>query len=449
MIDKKIALEIVELLGGKDNIDFITHCVTRLRIKVKDDSLVDKAGLEKVEGVAGYANQIGQHQLIIGAKVNEYFKAVSEIVGDNIQKDEKVKFSFMSLLDILTSIIAPIIPAFCAAGMLKAIMLLLTTVGICTGEEGAYILLDMIADTAFYFLPILIANSAAKRFNTNQGLAICVAGALVYPSFVTLVNEGTSITFFGLNVPLYSYSSTIFPALFGTLLLSYIYKWLNNIVKSEAIKPIVVPALTLAIVCPITFLALAPLGNWGAELLGNAFIWMIQTVGPLAGLVIGFFMPIMTLTGLHQSLTPVEIFEMASAGYSLILPIELFHNLAEAGATLGTAVSSKDVELKATAYQTGMTALIGVSEPALYGVAVKNKKTMISAMVANGLGGFFGVLFGIKGYAFVWPNIFSIPSFLGTNLSHDLIMLIICLAITFLTGFILSAVLEKISLKNK
>ena len=160
-------------------------------------------------------------------------------------------------------------------------------------------------------------------------------------------------------------------------------------------------------------------------------------------------MPIMALTGLHQSLTPVEIFEMASAGYSLILPIELFHNFAEAGSTLGTAVSTKDVELKATAYQTGVTALVGVSEPALYSVAVKNRRTTISVMIANGLGGFFGVLFGIKGYAFVWPNIFSIPSFLGTDLTHDLIMLILCLAITFLTGFILPIILEKVISKNK
>lgn len=441
MNNQELAKQILNFVGGKDNLEHVTHCVTRLRVVLKDTSSIDVDSIENLDGVLGYTLQGNQHQIIIGTGVKEVFDEFTKIAGYQENKKEiveknKRKINIQTILDVLTSVISPTIPAFCAAGMMKVVLLLLSTVGLCDGTESTYIFFNMIADVAFYFLPVLISISAAKRFNVDMWMGACVGAALIYPQFVDMVANGESLSMFGFDIPMYTYSSTIFPALFGVLLLKYVDKYLNKMVKIDTIRLIIVPLLSLGITIPITFMILAPLGNWGAILLGDIFTWLLEAIGPFAGLIIGFFMPVMTLTGLHQSLTPVEILEMTTKGFSVILPIEFLHNLAEAGSTFGTALSTKDKKLKAIASQTTFTALIGISEPALYGVMVRNKVSLFGAMLGNGIAAFLGILFGIKGYAFVWPNIFSIPSFLGSNLILDLIVLLGCGVVGFMVAFL-------------
>ena len=443
---KELAAKIVELLGGKENITFATHCITRLRFHLKDEGKVDKVALEQLDGVMGTTVQSGQFQVIIGPAVKEVYREVEPLLGTQEQPvEKKEKFSYKLILDTLTAIIAPIIPAFSAAGMLKCVCLILTTVGLAKGTEGAYVMFDFVSDVAFYFLPILIAWSASKRFKVDTGLAICVAGALLYPSFVSLVDAGESLTFFGIQVPMYSYASTIFPALLGVWLLSKVYKVVDKIVKMDAIRLLVVPLVSLGITIPVTFLVLAPIGNWGANLLVNVFTWMLNTTGPFAGLVIGALMPIMTLTGLHQSLSPIELMEVTNYGFTMILTIEFLHNLAEAGAALGTAVATKNKEMKATAAETGFTAFIGISEPALYTIMVRDRRAMLSAMIGNGVGGFISILFGVKYYSFIWPNIFSIPSALGGEKPlMNVVWLLVAGAAAFVTAFVLPTILRKV-----
>lgn len=452
MDKKKLAKDIVELLGGKDNIANCVHCVTRLRFNLIDDSKANKKEIEELDGVMGLAEQGGQFQVIIGTSVADVFNEVEPLLSDKAAgavPETKKKYNLMSILDVLTSIIAPIIPAFCAAGMIKIILLLLTALKISDGTEGAYQVFSIISDVAFYFLPILIAMSAAKRFKTDPGLAVCVAGALLYPTFVSMVSGGESLTFLGIHVPMYSYSSTIFPALLGVLLLSYLHRFWDRVVKWNAFKLLLVPILSLGITIPVTLLVLAPLGNWGALILGKGFSWMIGTLGPFAGLIIGFFMPIMTLTGLHQSLAPIELLELTSGGFSRILPIEFFHNMAESGAAFGTGVATKDKKFKALAFQTGTTAFMGVSEPALYTVMVKDRYAMLSAMIGNGIGGFLSILFALKMYAYVWPNVFSIPTFLGgDSITSNVVMLLASIVITFAVAFALPIVFSVLGLRK-
>ncbi len=449
---KELAREIVSLLGGKDNIANCVHCVTRLRFNLIDDSKVNKNAIKDLDGVMGLAEQGGQFQVIIGPAVAEVFKEVEPMLGDKTSQEAaetKKKFSPMTILDALTSIIAPIIPALCAAGMMKIILLIFTTLKISNGTEGAFQVFSIISDVTFYFLPILIAMSAAKRFKTDQGLAVCVAGALVYPSFVSLVSEGAALSFFGVPVPMYSYSSTIFPALLGVLLLSYVNRFWNKVIKTGTFNTLLVPILSLGVTIPVTMLLVAPLGNWMALILGGGFRWMIGTIGPFAGLIIGFLMPVMTLAGLHQSLGPIELFELSSGGSSKILPIEFFLNMAVSGSALGTAVAAKDKKLKAIASQTGVTAFLGVSEPALYSVMVKDRYAMLSAMIGNGIGGFLSILFALKMYAYVWPNIFSIPTFLGDgSIASNLMLLLISIAVTFAVSFAMPTVFKAFGLRD-
>lgn len=449
--------KIVDLLGGKENIVNHTHCVTRLRFNLRDEAKADVAAIEKLEGVMGTTVKGGQYQIIVGLAVKEYYEEVEALFGkmperenngdgsaENEPTESKKKWSAMVILDVLTSIIAPVIPAFCAAGMMKVVLLSLASLGICTGTEPTYQVFEFISDVAFYFLPVLIAMSSAKRFKVDQGLAVVVAVALLYPTFIDAVNNGEAMSIFGVGIPMYSYASTIFPALFGVWLLSYVYRFWDKVVRIDALKLLLVPLLSIAVTVPATLLVLAPLGNWGASLLAGAFSWMISTIGPFAGLIIGFLMPVMTLTGLHQSLSPVELMEMSTFGFSRILPIELLHNFAEAGAALGTAVASKDKKMKSVAAETGFTAFVGVTEPALYSVMTADKWSMLSAMTANGIGGFLGVLLAVKGFAFVWPNVFSLPSFIGPG--STVMALAVSLAATFATGFILPIVFGKLGL---
>ena len=446
MNKKELAGRIVTAVGGNENITYFTHCITRLRFNILDENKVDKKTLKSLEGVMGITKQGDQLQVIVGTGVEQIYDEAALLLNCSAKtaKEEKTKFSIKLILETLTAIISPIIPAFCAAGMMKCICLLLTTFGIADSTGGTYLVFEFISDIAFYFLPFLIAWSSAKRFKVDEGLAICVAGALLYPSFMSMVDADAALTFFGMNVPLYSYASTIFPTLLGVLLLSVVHRLADRIIKWDSMKLLLVPLLSLGITIPATYMIVAPLGNWGASLLASAFSWLLDVFGPFAGLIIGFLMPIMTLTGLHQSLSPIELMEVTTYGFTFLLSIEFLHNMAEAGAAFGTALTTKDKKFKAIAVETGFTAFIGISEPALYTVTVKNRNAMISAMAGNGIGGIFSVVLGVKYFGFIWPNLFSIPNALGGD--HpvgNVVRLLICAAITFGVSFSLPFILGR------
>ena len=452
MNKQELAGRIVNAVGGNENITYFTHCITRLRFNILDESRVDKKTLESLDGVMGITKQGDQLQVIVGTGVEQIYNEAALLLNCSVEtaKEEKPKFSVKLILETLTAIISPIIPAFCAAGMMKCICLLLTTFGMVDSTGGTYLVFEFISDIAFYFLPFLIAWSSAKRFKVDEGLAICVAGALLYPSFMSMVDAGTAVTFLGMSVPLYSYASTIFPTLLGVLFLSVVHRLVDRIIKWDAVKLLLVPLISLGITIPVTYMIVAPLGNWGASLLASAFSWLLDTIGPFAGLIIGFLMPIMTLTGLHQSLSPIELMEVTTYGFTFLLSIEFLHNMAEAGAAFGTALTTKDKKFKAIAAETGFTAFIGISEPALYTVTVKNRNAMISAMAGNGIGGFFSVLLGVKYFGFIWPNLFSIPNALGgDNPVGNVVRLMICAVITFGVSFSLPFILTRVGKKKE
>ncbi|WP_312429605.1 PTS transporter subunit EIIC [Lacrimispora sp.] len=448
---KEKVSQIVELVGGKENIANCIHCATRLRFDLKDGENVKLDEIKKIDGILGAVYQAGQYQVIVGTDVEKYYNEIEKVLVPNSDTGNKVenadnavkkKGVLAVVLDTLTSILAPTIPAFCAAGMLKVVLLTLSSIGVCTGSEPTYTVFSNISDVAFYFLPLLVAASSAKKFKVSESLALIVAGSLVYPSFVSAVSEGTAMSIFGINIPLYSYSSTIFPALLGVLLLSYVYRLCDKLISYKAFKALLVPLLSICITVPITYLIVAPLGNWGSNILGYAFEWMFNTVGPLAGLVIGFLYPFLVLTGLHQAMSAIQIMEVAKYGYTFCLTIALMHNFAESAAAFGTALATKDKNMKAIATETGFTAFVGVTEPALYSVMVNDKFSMLSAMIGTSAGGFLAMIFKVRGYAYVWPNLFSLPSFIGPE--SPIWALGICILTTFATAFIMPLIFAKL-----
>lgn len=442
MKNKELAKKIISLLGGGDNIKYATHCVTRLRFNLHDDKKANLKEIGKLDGVISLVEQSGQIQIIIGSHVEDVFVEIEPLLKDNVEKtpNKKEKFSFGWILSFLTSIFAPIIPAFAGAGMMKAILALVTVLGLSDGTGGVFQVFNIVSDTAFYFLPFLVALSAAKRLKTDQFLALSVAGALMYPTIINAVGvKGVApIVFLGIKVPIFSYASTIFPILFGIILLAYVYKLCNKIFKINILKVVFVPLVALAITIPITLLFLAPIGNYIAIYLTDIITWLFSTMGPFAGAIVGFFMPLMVLGGLHQSLTPMEILNMSTLGYDIVLPIEFAHNMAEAGAAIGVAVKSKNKKVKSLGISTGISALIGISEPALYGINVPKKKPLYCAMVANAIGGFLSVFFMVKCFVFMMPGIFSITGYIdSTNFVKNLLFAVISMAATFIIAFIL------------
>ncbi|GMS56932.1 beta-glucoside-specific PTS transporter subunit IIABC [Enterococcus raffinosus] len=407
----ELAKKIVNELGGSNNIENALHCVTRLRFNLKEDSKANIKAIEQLEGVIGVQLKNGQYQVIIGQNVGKVFEEIKPLLNESSgsPSQSKKKFSLDLILDVLSGIFSPILPALVAGGMLKGIIALMSSLGAFSEGSGTLEMFNLIADVPFYFLPVLLALSSAKKFKVNSYLAVTVAGALLYPSFVNAFEaDKNPFSFFGLSVPIFNYANSVFPIILGVGLLSIIYTFIDKFVP-EILKMVVVPVLSLIITIPLTFLFLAPLGAYGGIGLANGIVWLFSTLGPIAGFLLGFFMPLIVIAGMHQSTSPIQIQNIASLGYDYLLPISFCHNMAESGAAFGAALRMKNKEMRAAAFSTSFSAFRGISEPALFTVNVVNRTPLIGAMVGSGIGGALTTILSVKCFAFVMPGITSLP----------------------------------------
>lgn len=439
MDNKKVANEVVQHLGGKENITNALHCVTRLRFNLKDESKADMEAIKKIQGVVGTAIQNDQYQVIIGPMVGDVFIEVEQLLGEKVSGQTEGnggKITPAAVLDVITGVFSPILPALVAGGMLKGIIAMFEAFGWISSGVGIWQIFSVISDVPFYFLPFLLAMSSAKKFKVNQYLAVCVAGALLYPSFMAAIDGSAVFTIFGFNVPAFDYSDSVFPVILGVGLLSLVYHFIDRFIP-DVLKMVVVPAVSLAITIPLTYLFLAPLGAWGGLALADGVVWLFSKVGPLAGFLLGFFMPLIVLVGMHQSTSPIQISNIATLGYDYLLPVSFCHNMAESGASFGAALRMKNKELRSAAFTTSFSAFLGISEPALFTVNVANKTPLISAMIANGIGGALTVILGAKCYAFVMPGITSLPVYANGGLGN-LVLMVICIASTWIIAAVLS-----------
>ncbi len=440
MGNKELAKKIINLLGGKDNIQYALHCITRLRFNLKDDSKADMKQIEKLEGVIGVQSQNGQQQVIIGSHVASVFSEIEPLLNNGTSNSEgksenNRKFSLSVIVETIAGIFSPIIPALVAAGMLKGVLALLTGFNIISGEGGTYQIFDMISDITFYFLPFILAVSSARKFKVNEYLGLCVAGALMYPTIINAVGDEAAkpIIFINMAIPIYKYADSVFPVILGVLLLSIIYKFFERIIPN-IFKLVLVPMISLVITIPLTLLFLAPIGAIGGIKLASGIVWLFQTLGPLAGFLLGFFMPLIVLCGMHQSTSPIQLQNIATLGYDYLLPVSFCHNMAESGAAFGVGLRSKSSALKAIAFSTSFSAFIGISEPALFTINVRKKRPLIAAMIGNGVGGFLTVLLGVKCFAFVMPGITSLPVYSNNGNMINLLLMTFCIAVSFLVS---------------
>ncbi|WP_050637498.1 beta-glucoside-specific PTS transporter subunit IIABC [Candidatus Stoquefichus sp. SB1] len=444
MTNKELAKQIVSLLGGRDNITTALHCVTRLRFNLKDNSLANMKSIENLEGVIGTQIKNGQYQIIIGPMVADVFIEVEALLGDMSNNEIKStqKFDVNKILDVITGIFSPILPALVAGGMLKGIIAMIDGFGWIATESGTFVILNLISDIPFYFLPFLLAISSSRKFKVNEYLGICVAGALMYPTFVAAVDATSSpFTFLGFVIPVFKYADSVFPVILGVGLLAVVYRFIDKFIPN-VLKMVIVPTMSLLVTIPLIYLILAPIGAYGGIYLADGIVWMFNTFGVFAGFLLGFFMPLIVLCGMHQSTSPIQITNITTLGYDYLLPISFCHNMAESGASLGAALHMKDSKMRAAALTTSFSAFLGISEPALFTVNVVNKTPLIAAMIANGIGGALTTLLGAKCFAFVMPGITSLPVYANPDGTiGNLLLMCVCIISTFLIAAVLSYLL--------
>ncbi|EJE7233428.1 PTS beta-glucoside transporter subunit EIIBCA [Clostridium sporogenes] len=444
---KKVGLQVLELVGGTKNVNKLTHCATRLRFELNDKSKVQMKKLEKLPGVISVVDKGGQFQVIIGNDVQTSYRAIINetsglINSPNRQHNKNVeKENIISrFISVISTTFTPMIPAITGSGMIKAVLSILSLTGLLSADSQTYYLLDTIADAAFFFMPILLAYGAAIKFECNPILAITIAGTLLHPNLASLMTSGKAVYFIGIPVRLTNYAGSVLPIIITVWAMSYIEKFAEKISPS-IIKFFTKPLIILLLTAPLALIVIGPFGTYlndlvaaGAEFINGKASWLIP-------LLMGAFQPFLVVTGTAWAMTPIATMQLTNNGSEMINgPGMLASNIAQGAATLCVAVKSKNKNLKQLAGSAGTTALLGITEPSLYGVTLKLKKPLIAAMIGGGCAGIYAGLSGLVRYAFVSPGLAALPAFIGKNPMNIIHALITCL-IAFVVTFILTWIL--------
>lgn len=443
---KKVGLDVLELVGGASNVSKLTHCATRLRFELNDISKAKVSEIEKLPGVISVVNKGGQFQVVIGNEVQTAYRSILNKLGNNVNdkketEGKKEKQGFISsFISVISTTFTPMIPAITGAGMIKALLAILTLTGLLTSESHTYILLDTIADAAFFFMPMLLAYGAALKFECSPILAITIAGALLHPNLGSLMASGDSISFMGLPVRLTDYAGSVIPIIITVWAMSYIEKFAEK-VSPSIIKFFTKPLLILLITAPLALIVIGPLGTYLNDLVAASAEFINSKASWLIPFLMGALQPLLVVTGTAWAMTPIATMQLTNNGAEMINgPGMLASNIAQGAATLCVAVKSKNKSLKQLAASSGITAVLGITEPSLYGVTLRLKKPLIAAMIGGGCAGIYAGISGLVRYAFVSPGLAGLAAFIGENpmnIVHALITCIIAFGVTFVLIWII------------
>lgn len=441
---KKIANEILDLIGGSKNVATLEHCSTRLRFSLVDKSVVDVEKIKKIKGVMGVVDG-SQFQIVIGNNVVEVYDTLLKICplsgnqGIEAKKDDRKCGA--KLLEFIISVFQPLVPAIAGAGVLKSVLLLLSMFGLLANDSTVYTALAAISDATFYFLPIMVAVTTANALKSNRLVAVAAVGYLLLLATTQALTDG--MTLFGFAVKNVTYSSQVFPAILCVIFLSLMERGFNKI-SSKAIRIFFVPMMSLAITIPVTLLILGPLGYNIGTLFTAVILALYGKLGFVALGLLAAILPFMIATGMHKALLPYAITTYGQLGYeALYMPASLAHNISESGACFAVALKSKDENLKQTALSAGISALMGITEPALYGVTLQNKKAMIGVVLSGAISGMLMGLFVVKAFIVVGPGLASMSMFVDSANGSNFMYACIGFAVALLGSFIITFVLWK------
>lgn len=438
---ERIAKEVLENVGGANNVAHVTHCVTRLRFNLKDDSKADIDKIKKIKGVMGQVNKGGQFQVIIGNDVSDVYKELLKLgnfKSSNNQEEEKgaKKGIITSVFDTIAGIFTPIIPAIAGCGMLKAFLGLFVALGLISTETQTYYIFSFISDAAFFFMPLLLAYTAGIKFKTSPFLAMVIGGVLLHPSFSALVSAGEPVSFLGLPVRLVNYSSSVIPIILIVWLMSYVEKLANKFIP-KVLRLVFVPLIVITVTAPIGLIVIGPLGTVIGDVLASGIMFIDSKATWTLPLIMGGLTPLIVMTGMHYSLYPALFTQLATLGYQTLMPGMLISNVCQGAAALCVSIKSKNSELKQLASSTGITALLGITEPAMYGVNLKLKKPLYAVLCGGALGGLYAGLTAVKGYTPSGSGLPGIAAYIGPEMSNVVNILIAC-GIGFVATFIIT-----------
>lgn len=436
---------IIRLVGGADNINKVWHCMTRLRFDVIDESKIDQPEIKKLPGILGAQIQSDQFQIIIGPQVNSWYEQLSAALGSPLHSEaasekKKERKSLISLfMDTVSGVFGPIVPAIAGAGMIKGLLAGLIALKVISARSDTVIVIDLIASGVFYFLPFFLAISAARIFKTNEYLAAAVAACFMYPSLIeaakALAGHAPDAVdaFYFLNVipvSVFNYASSVIPVIFSVLALSYIHRWVDSIMP-DVLKTVFTPTLTLFLAALVALVVIGPLGIY----LGKGLAWFIEGLfgvsASFAGLVVGAIRPVAILTGMHHAMTPIALQNFTDRGYDMLMPMMFMANMAIAGATFAIWRQSRSREDRSVVLSAGISALLGITEPALFGVLTRYKKAFIAATVASSLASAFIAFFGVRLYGYILSSIFSLPAYIGPYFVFALMGVALALVLSF------------------
>lgn len=449
---QKLAADILEYVGGVDNVRDVAHCMTRLRIVVKDEKAVQMKQLEGLEGVMKVVILGGQYQIVLGGIVDDIFDEVAAVCGDRVNINEEMiaenldaetKKGRRSLLGMLvetiSAIVTPIIPAMLACGFIKTLAVLFTVVFKVDEANSTIQVLNVVSDTLYAFFPVIIGWSAAKKFKTNMAVSLVIVALLVNPAFTGLFADGANVTFLGIPVTDVYYGSSVLPAILSIYLLSKVEMLLRKIIPG-ALRSIFVPFLSTLIVFPLLILAIGPIGVWGGNLFASLFTSMYDFSPILAGALIGGTWQILIIFGMHIAILGlISVPNIAAYGRDTVIMTHAPSLICQVAAGLAVGLKAKNPEIKKNAITLSLTSFFAgsVVEPVMYGVNLKYKRPFIAVCIGGAIGGAITGASLAGTTAAVAFSLYTIPAYLGVGFTGLLIGCGVGACVTFILTWIM------------
>ncbi len=457
----ELAKTIIQNVGGEDNVISLAHCITRLRFKLKDESKANTEVLKSTKGIVAVMQSAGQYQIVIGNQVTDVFDAVNAVgnfdaSGDVDQAGMKLG-PVATLIDLISGIFQPTLSVLAAVGIIKGFLALFAFLGWMSSTGGAYKTLYSVADGFFYFLPIILGYTSAEKFKCNKFVGMAIGCALCYPDMVklsagkalgtlfagTIFKTSYFATFAGIPIllPASNYPSTVVPIIIAVFFAAWLERQFKKIIP-DVIKSFIVPALTLTIAVPLTYLIIGPITTFLCSIIGAAFstIYNLPVVGGLiAGLVLGAFWQVLVIFGLHWGLVPLAMINYSSLGYDFILSPYFAASFAQTMVVLAIFLKTKDRKLKEIALPAFISGLFGVTEPCIYGVTLPKKKPFVISCIAASIGGGIIGLMGVRSYMMGGLGLFGLPSYINAkaNNAYSMYWVIIGTAVAMIVAFVM------------
>lgn len=441
----KTAELIIRHIGGEQNVASLVHCATRLRFKLNQRDKADKKAIMALDGVVTVMESGGQFQVVIGNDVSHVYREIGKqtsLLSDTSSKQsdgEGDKGSAVGrVIDIIAGIFTPLLGIMAGAGVLKGVLQILTSTGVMTPDNTTYIILYAAADSLFYFLPVLLAFTAARKFDANPFIAATIAGALIYPSIIELANGNVETTFFGIPVVMMKYSSTVIPIILAVLVMGYFERFLNRRIH-QSVRTFITPFVLLVTILPLTLLAFGPFGVYVGNGIAAGILYVFSLSPIIAGAIVAMSWQVLVIFGVHWGIIPIFINNITVQGYDNVKPVTAPAIFAQAGAALGVMLKTKNKKLKALSGSTAITGLFGITEPIVYGVTLPLKKPFIMATISAGVG---GAIVGYSQSAAIAtgpPGLLTLPIFYGEGFIGLIIGIsvsfILSIALTYIVGF--------------